>query len=262
MDIRELLKRIDENKALIAERRPLAPEEVKELDAYFRIGITYSSNALEGNSLDITETKILLEDGITVGGKPIRDCYEAVGHAKAYDFMLEAARSNPFSFSENMILRLHKLFYVGIDPDNAGIYREHQVFITGTEYMPPGAEEVPLFMRSMVESLAQKWDSIHPVRLAAFAHQKLVDIHPFTDGNGRTARLLMNLILINRGYQIVSIQPILRREYIAAIETSRRGGRAEGEALAKFIAECEIEAQKDYCRMFRIKLPKREYIVR
>ena len=262
MDINPLLRRIDENKALISERRPLTPEEVKELDAYFRIETTYSSNALEGNSLDITETKILLEDGITVGGKPIRDCYEAVGHAKAYDFMLEAARSNPFSFSEDMILRLHKLFYAGIDTDNAGIYREHKVFITGTEYMPPEPGEVPSLMKGMVESLVEKWGSVHPIRLAAFAHQKLVDIHPFVDGNGRTARLLMNLILINRGYQIVNIPPVLRREYTTAIDMSRRSGRAVGEALAKFIAECEIESQKDFCRMFRIKLPKREDIAR
>jgi len=262
MDIRPLLKRIEENKALIAERRPLTPVEVKELDAYFRIGMTYTSNALEGNSLDITETKILLEDGITVGGKPIRDCYEAVGHANAYDFMLEAARSEPFLFSEDMILRLHKLFYISIEPDNAGIYRKHQVIITGTDFIPPEAEKVPLLMRDMVKSLTERWGNTHPVQLAAFAHQKLVDIHPFTDGNGRTARLLMNLILINQGYQIVSIPPVLRREYINAIKKSQSGGGITSEALAKFIAECEIESQKDFCRMFRLKLPERNDIAR
>lgn len=136
-----LLERIDAYAQAIRERRPLTTDEVKELDAYFRIGMTYTSNALEGNSLTLSETKVLLEDGITVGGKPIRDCYEATGHARAYDYMLETARGGPLQFREEDILRLHALFYGGIDPEHAGRYREGQVFITGTEYVPPTAEE-------------------------------------------------------------------------------------------------------------------------
>ncbi|MDR0818357.1 MAG: Fic family protein, partial [Oscillospiraceae bacterium] len=142
MEIKSLLKRIDGNKAYIDAYRPLSPEDNRELDAYFRIGATYSSNALEGNTLTLTETKALLEDGLTAGGKPIRDSNEALGHARAYDFMLETARSEPFEFSVNIILRLHKLFYSGIDADKAGAYREGQVFITGTEYIPPQAKDV------------------------------------------------------------------------------------------------------------------------
>ena len=106
-----LLERIDAYAQAIRERRPLTTDEVKELDAYFRIGMTYTSNALEGNSLTLSETKVLLEDGITVGGKPIRDCYEATGHARAYDYMLETARGGPLQFREEDILRLHALFY-------------------------------------------------------------------------------------------------------------------------------------------------------
>ena len=89
MPYKELLRKIDSYAKVIREHRPLTPDEVKELDSYFRIGMTYSSNALEGNSLTLSETKVLLEDGITVGGKPIRDCYEATGHAQAYDYMLQ-----------------------------------------------------------------------------------------------------------------------------------------------------------------------------
>jgi len=196
MELQALIKRIDVTKKLISDKRPLAPKEVKELDAYFRIGTTYTSNALEGNTLTLTETKVLLEDGLTAGGKPLRDSYEALGHANAYDFMLETARSDPFEFNE------------------------------------------------------------HPVILSAYAHQRLVDIHPFEDGNGRTARLLMNLILINKGYQIVSIPPVLRQEYIDAINKGRRSGSKTGGSLARFIAECEVEAQKDFCRMFHMELPK------
>ena len=142
MEIQTMLKRIDETKSRIDSHRPLTATEAGRLDAYFRIGTTYTSNALEGNSLTLTETKVLLEDGITIGGKPIRDCYEAAGHADAYDYMLETARSELFVFSEDTLLCLHKLFYRKIDSEKSGVYRNERVFITGTEYMPPAPEEV------------------------------------------------------------------------------------------------------------------------
>ena len=256
MAISNLLQRIDDYAAMIRAYRPLSEAEVKELDAYYRIGMTYSSNALEGNSLTLSETKVLLEDGITVGGKSIRDCYEATGHARAYDYMLMIARSDSFSISEDVIRHLHYLFYNGIDPETAGEYRKGQVFITGTEYVPPVAEEVPKCMAALVTELTEQQRKLHPVELAAYAHRRLVDVHPFQDGNGRTARLLMNLILINLGYCIVSIPPVLRHDYIVALQRAQRENRPSDEAFLKLIAECEIEAQKDYCRMFRIKLPK------
>ena len=255
MDKLALFQRIDQYAAFIRDHRPLSAAEVKELDAYYRIGTTYSSNALEGNSLTLSETKVLLEDGITVGGKPIRDCYEATGHAKAYDYMLSLARSEELSLTEETISRLHFLFYNGIDPDAAGVYRKGQVFITGTEYVPPAAEEVPALMADFVDELVRKRDTLHPVEFAAWAHRRLVDIHPFQDGNGRTARLLMNLILINRGYCIVTIPPVLRHEYITALQQAQRSTRPSDAAFVRLIAQCEIEAQKDYCRMFRITLP-------
>ena len=111
-----LFQKIDRYAAVIRSRRPLSEAEVRELDAYYKIGTTYSSNALEGNSLTLSETKVLLEDGITVGGKPIRDCYEATGHAKAYDYMLSVARSGNPAVTEDVIRHLHFLFYHGIAP--------------------------------------------------------------------------------------------------------------------------------------------------
>lgn len=178
-----LFKKIDRYAAAIRSFRPLSEDEIKQLDAYFKIGVTYSSNALEGNSLTLSETKVLLEDGITVGGKPIRDCYEATGHAKAYDFMLELARSADFCFIEESIKRLHYLFYNGIDSEKAGQYRKGQVFITGTEYVPPTADEVPDLMKALIDELNEKMDTLHPVALSAYAHRRLVDIHPFQDSN-------------------------------------------------------------------------------
>lgn len=252
----ELLKRIDENRTSINERRPLTPDEVRELDAYFRIGTTYTSNALEGNSLTLTETKVLLEDGITVGGKPIKDFYEATGHAKAYDYMLEIAREKNSTITEGVILELHHLFYNGVDSERAGRYRDHQVFITGTEYVPPAPEEVPALMKAFIHELNEKKDSLHPVMYAAFAHRRLVDIHPFVDGNGRTARLLMNLILVNKGYCVVSIPPVLRQQYISALIAAQRESNPTDKPFNTLIAECELEAQRDYGRMFKIPLAR------
>lgn len=254
MDISILLDRIDHMKQYIQDRRPLSPDEVKELDAYYKIGLTYSSNALEGNSLTLTETKVLLEDGITVGGKPLKDCYEAAGHAAAYDLMLSVAKAEPLSISEDIIRKLHFLFYNKIGYEAAGQYRTHQVFITGTEYVPPAPDRVPELMQEFITELDGKAKTLHPVRLAAFAHRRLVDIHPFADGNGRTARLLMNLILVHEGYCIVSIPPVLRMEYIGALRTAQREKNPTDAPFEKLIAESELEAQRDYCRMFHIPI--------
>lgn len=252
MELNQLLERIDANRQRVKERHPLTPAEIKELDQYYKIGITYSSNALEGNALTLAETKVLLEDGITVGGKPIRDCYEATGHAKAYDFMLTIARSKELSFTEEMICRLHFLFYNAIDNEQAGCYRDGQVFITGTEYVPPTPDKVSALMKSFVSELNEKKNKMHPVLFAAFAHRRLVDIHPFVDGNGRTARLLMNLILISKGYCIVSIPPIWRINYNAALVAAQRKDKPTDEPFQTLIAECELEAQRDDGRLFKI----------
>ena len=113
-------------------------------------------------------------------------------------------------------------------------------------------------MAGLVDDLNKRRDTTHPVLLAAYAHRRLVDIHPFRDGNGRTARLLMNLVLVNRGYCVVSIPPILRHDYITALQQAQRAQSPSDAAFIKLICECELEAQKDYCRMFRIKLPERK----
>lgn len=253
MTKQELFHKADTYKKAIQAARPLKPEELKELDAYFKIGLTYSSNAIEGNTLTISETKVLLEDGLTAGGKPLKDSLEAIGHAKAYDFMLQIVRENLFELTEQTILELHRLFYEGIDKQNAGKYRDISVYITGTDYLPPEPEQVPQLMNDYVNQVNQVAGKMHPIELAALAHKWLVDIHPFVDGNGRTARLLMNLFLIHHGYGIVSIPPVLRQEYIDALRLSQRVDRSDTEPFIKLIAQCTIETQKDYCRLLRIK---------
>ena len=248
--LHELLQKADFYKQKISSARPLAKEELKSLDDYFRIGFTYSSNALEGNTLTISETKILLEDGITVGGRPLKDCYEAVGHGAAYDFMLELARQQDMKITEETIWKLHRLFYQKVDADQAGQYRSIQVYISGTEYIPPSPEDVPQLMKHLADQIHSSLSALHPIELAAMAHKRLVDIHPFVDGNGRTARLLMNLILVNAGYGVVSIPPIWRNDYINALSASRRLNDIE--PFSKLIAECVIETERDYCRLLKL----------
>lgn len=248
--LQALLQKADSYRQKISSARPLAKEELKSLDQYFRIGFTYSSNALEGNTLTLSETKILLEDGITVGGRPLRDCYEAVGHGAAYDFMLELARQPDLKITEDSIRKLHRLFYQKVDADQAGLYRTVQVYISGTEYVPPSPEDVPQLMRHLEDQIRSSRPALHPIELAAMAHKRLVDIHPFVDGNGRTARLLMNLILVNAGYGVVSVPPIRRNDYIDALSASRR--LYDMEPFSTLIAECVIETERDYCRLLKI----------
>ena len=258
MELTALLQRIDTLKNRIQAHRPLSETEVRELDAYYKIGTTYSSNALEGNSLTLSETKVVVEDGLTVNGKPIKDVYEATGHADAYDFMLQTARGGALSITEDVICAIHKLFYQRLNAETAGMYRQEQVFISGTDYVPPAAEDVPGQMAAFVAEIAERQNKLHPVLLAAFVHRRLVDIHPFVDGNGRTARLLMNLVLVNRGYPVVQIPPVLRFDYIQALVAAQRSENPTDVPFQTLIASCELESQRDFCRMFRIPMKELE----
>jgi Fic family protein len=194
---------------------------------------------------------VLLEDGLTVGGKPIHDYYEAVGHAKSYDFMFEKANEKSLIITEKIICKLHFLFYNAIDYENAGKYRQTQVFITGTEFMPPSPAHLPALMKKYVETMNEPKAAMHPIEFAAMVHKGMVDIHPFIDGNGRTARLLMNLAMINSGYGIVIIPPVLRGDYITALQISQRKDGADNKPFIRLIAECVEETQKDLLRLLK-----------
>ena len=137
--ITPVLKKIDALKAKIDAHRPLDAHMLKQVREYFRIGMTYSSNALEGNSLTETETKIVIEDGITIGGKPVRDHLEALGHSEAYDLLFRLAKNQ--DITEANVKELHRLFYYRIDAKQAGKYRKRRVIITGTDFIPPATGE-------------------------------------------------------------------------------------------------------------------------
>lgn len=240
-----MFSKVDNYKSQIDVFRPFEGNILKQIRDYYKIGLTYSSNALEGNSLTETETKILLEDGLTVGGKPIRDYYEAAGHGKAYDYIYAAAQGEPIS--ESLIQTIHRLFYSMIDSDNAGIYRQERVIITGSFYPTPTPAKIPELMSSFANWLSQNEDILHPVEFAAQAHKRFVFIHPFIDGNGRVARLLMNLCLLRNGYTIGIIPPILRNEYIALLEKAH----TDDKPFVHFITERVEETQRDLLRLLQ-----------
>ncbi|MBI4712469.1 MAG: Fic family protein [Planctomycetes bacterium] len=237
---------IDELKQQLDKHRPFDRHTLGQLKEYYRIGLTYSSNALEGNSLTETETKIVLEDGITIGGKPIRDHYEALGHSEAYDLLYRLSTAN--DITEKDILELHRLFYYRIDEAKAGHYRKGKVIITGTDFIPPPPSEISALMKKFVADTPKMREKYHSVEFAALLHKELVTIHPFVDGNGRAARLLMNLALLQSGYVITIIPPILRNEYINAIKKTQIAPQTDAPFI-NFISAMVYESIKDYLRL-------------
>lgn len=234
----------DEYKAKINALRPLSNEALAQVKEYYKIGLTYASNALEGNTLSLVETKVVLEDGITIGGKPLKDHYETVGHAKAFDEIIKLSQNK--TFTEDDIKLLHKLFYEKIDNEKAGKYRTSQVIITGSDVELPKPEELDEKMHEFISQLPKLKAELHPVEYAAMVHIIFVNIHPFADGNGRVARLLMNLALLQSGYNIVVIPPVVRADYISAIQKTNGGNNTE---FINFISEMVLESQKEYLKI-------------
>ena len=232
----------------IAALRPLPKETIKSLRNYYRVGLTYTSNAIEGNSLTESETKVVIEDGLTIGGKPLRDVYEAMGHAKAYDFLYTLLNGTPIT--EEIILQLHHFFYSQIDSEHAGMWRTVRVFISGSHRALPAPEKVPSLMAEFIQWFAAHEGTLHPVEFAALVHQKFVYIHPFVDGNGRVARLLMNLALLRAGWTLAIIPPICRHEYITTLERAAKTTKP----FILFIRDRICETQKELLRLMGVSI--------
>lgn len=239
------LQRIDELQAEIRALRPLDDEELAQLREYYRIGLTYSSNAIEGNSLTESETKVIIEDGLTIGGKSIKEHMEVLGHSEAFSFIYSLASGD--LLSEEQLCEIHRLVYGKIDAEQAGKYRDKRIFLTGSKHSFPKPEDVSRLMKDFFRRLPDFKKTMHPLLLAAQAHREFVFIHPFVDGNGRVARLLMNLLLIQAGHLVTIIPPVLRSEYIASLEAAHTNDAD----YVRLILQCHIEAQKEYLRLGR-----------
>ncbi|MEK7103528.1 MAG: Fic family protein [Patescibacteria group bacterium] len=234
-DIKELKKKIDH-------LRPLTTSELAELHKWYLVTYTYHSNALEGNTLSLGETKLVVEDGITVGGHPLREILEATNHKEIVERLIAIVQKKT-PITESLVKKLHKTLIKEIDDATAGTYRKIQVYITGEEQLPPPAKEIPGRMKEFFAWLETQ-KKINPAILAAQAHYRFVKIHPFTDGNGRLARVLSNLILMSAGYPLVIIPVVLRAKYLAALHSSNNE-----KTFVVFFQEVLKENMKDYIRM-------------
>ena len=205
------------------------PESLRaSIEADWEIVQTYNSNAIEGNTLSLAETKAVLLDGVTVSGHPLREHLEAVNHREAWRMMRQLAAGGQ-SVTEADILALHRMILTGIQTGDAGTYRRERVRVVGSSRIFPNPLKVPDLMAEFASALFG--EGIHPALHAARVHYGLVAIHPFIDGNGRTARLLMNLLLIRAGYPPALIPVTGRAEYYAALEEANGGNLAPFEAL-------------------------------
>ena len=221
--------------------RPLPDAIARELKERFEVRLTYHSTAIEGNTLTQSETQIVLEKGVTIGGKSVGEHLEVIGHRDALDWTIElASRAN--ELTDRAIRELHGLVMKGQEGTSLGAYRTLNVMAAGTEFRYPDHLQVPRLM----EELVAWWNApveVHPILWAAEAHLRFVTIHPFQDGNGRVGRLLLNLALLREGYPIAVIPVQRRAEYITALELAQSGGGPESlntlviEAVEKSVRE-------------------------
>lgn len=222
----KILQRILDKKKLLDKKRPLSASVLRHLKEYFSIEWTYNSNAIEGNSLTLNETQLVLKEGITIKGKSLNEHFEAKNHEKAIQH-LDQIVSSKYQIIEEDILHLHALVLDGIEEEFAGRYRNGQVRILGANFIPPNALKVSEFMQKLVQNINQNPDNLDIISHVAKAHHQFVWIHPFFDGNGRTARLITNLWLMKYGFPPAVILKNDRKKYYDALNKANKGDFAK-----------------------------------
>ena len=235
---------VDSLKKELDSKRPIPKETLKSLRESINLEWTYNSNGIEGNTLTLRETQVVLE-GITVGGKSIKEHLEAINHEKAILFLDDLVKDNE-PISEWNIKNIHQLILKDIDNENAGRYRKENVTIKGATHIPPDYLKVPELMEKLILTY-NTWNEYHPIIQAALLHGELVKIHPFVDGNGRTSRLLMNLVLMNNGYNPVIIKKESRLKYYEALDKAHTTGNYTD--FVKLVNKLEIEMLKKYLEL-------------
>ena len=235
---------VDTLKKELDSKRPIPKETLKSLKESINLEWTYNSNGIEGNTLTLKETQVVLE-GITVGGKSIKEHLEAINHDKAIWFLNDLVKDNE-PISEWNIKSIHQLILKEIDNEHAGRYRKENVTIKGATHIPPDYIKLPELMEKLILTY-KTWNKYHPIIRAALLHGELVKIHPFVDGNGRTSRLLMNLDLMNSGYNPVIIKKESRLKYYEALDKAHTTGNYTD--FVKLVAELEVEMLKKYLEL-------------
>ena len=217
----KILKRIKEKKRLLDKSRPLPKTVLEKLREQIIIEWTYNSNAIEGNSLTLRETKLVLEEGITVAGKSLREHFEATNHRDAILFLEKLVKKR--KIEEKDVLKIHQVILKNIEKEFAGKYRNGLVRILGAKKLPPNYLKVPKLMRELYQWVNKNPEKLNIIELASLVHYKFVAIHPYYDGNGRTARLLMNLLLMQKGYPAIIVLRNDRKRYYNALNKADEG---------------------------------------
>jgi Fic family protein len=252
-----LLARLERKKAQLDELRPLPAAAVRRLEEQLTIEWIYNSNAIEGSTLTLKETRLILETGLTIGGRSLREHFEVINHRDAIEYVETlvadaGASSPPDPVTPFHVRQIHHLVLARIDDDNAGQYRTLPVQIVGTAHQPPEAWQVPALMQDWGDWLNGPAQTLHPIERAALAHHRLVAIHPFIDGNGRTARLAMNLLLMRDGYPPTIILRANRGQYYRILAQADRGdesplvnfvGRAVERSLTLYLTACTPQTE-------------------
>jgi Fic family protein len=239
---KKIHQRVLDKKRKLEGLRPLPSSLVARLKKQMMIEYTYNSNAIEGNTLTLRETQLVIEEGITVGGKSITETLEAKNHPEAIEF-IERLVDAKSELTEDAILQLHRLIMSNITED-AGHYRTMGVRITGATFMPPPSSEVKPRIDELLKWLRENPDELTPIELAAVFHHRFVQIHPSSQGNGRTARLLMNALLMKDGYPFIAIVPKLDRpKYLKTLMEADLGNTS---SFVNFIARCVERALDMY----------------
>ena len=249
--IKELLKEVDVLKEQLSTLRPLPEEALKKIQDALDIEYTYESNRIEGNTLTLQETALVVNEGVTISGKSMREHLEAINHTEAINYIKDIAKQD-IEISERTIKEIHALILHGIDRENAGRYRTVPVMISGSTHMPPQPYLIEKQMEDfMIRFKQMEEEKIHPILIAAYLHDELVRIHPFIDGNGRTSRLLMNLYLLRHGYVIITLKGSndAKVSYYMALEKSHTEDLPED--FQKLVVEAEIVALQKYLSIMR-----------
>ena len=235
---------VDNLKKELDSKRPIPKETLKSLKESINLEWTYNSNSIEGNTLTLRETQVVLE-GITVGGKTITEHLEAINHEKAILYLDDLVKDKQ-PITEWNIKNIHQLILKEIDNENAGRYRKENVTIKGATHIPPDFVKIPELMEKLILNY-ETWNKYHPMIRSALLHGELVKIHPFVDGNGRTSRLIMNLHLINHGYNPVIIKKENILEYYEVLDKVHTTG--DYTDFIKLVTKLEIEMLKKYLKL-------------
>lgn len=201
----EKLKIADELKNNWISKKPLNQTQLRKLKEYFSVKYTFDSNRIEGNTLTLQETQLVVNEGVTIGGKSMREHLEAINHTEAVDFIADMLVGKE-DITKRNLLEIHRLILKSIDSENAGVYRKVPVRISGSEHTPPQPYLIEKMMEDFFYHYEKQKNKLHPIILAAEMHERLATIHPFIDGNGRTSRLLMNFILLKHGFTLTILK--------------------------------------------------------